>query len=290
MLEWFHAHSNLQTGAIVLFVGLLVTTVVPYMVRRRFGLHPSEHFARGAEESFKLFSSLTLLLLAFCLVRMQGDHRSAEDFVEREGAVMVKLDRGYEAFGGDIGQKLRAGLKQYAQLVVSDEWPVLDGGGRSDKADLELTRLAAQSKDLSPETPAELVVRTEIIQSFNQMSDLREARIGAARLHLPDYYWYAIATALFFFTLFAWVLNPLPRMVAYVGGATCGLGLLLTLLITTSGIFVGESAVTPEPIEQAIAQFDRTPHLAPPPKPAAAAAPVPAMGAAPAAAAPAVTR
>ena len=33
-------------------------------------------------------------------------------------------------------------------------------------------------------------------------------------------------------------------MVAYVGGVTLGVSLLLTVLITTDGLFVGESRVT----------------------------------------------
>ena len=54
-------------------------------------LKPDEHLAKGAEEGFKLFTSITLLLIAFSLVRVQGDHRNVEDLVSRESALIFKL-------------------------------------------------------------------------------------------------------------------------------------------------------------------------------------------------------
>ena len=258
MLDWFHTFSNLQIGAMVLAIGLIVTTVAPYAVRRYYKLDPSEHTAKGAEESFKLFISLTLLLLAFCLVRMQGDHRGVEDLVAREGTILVKLDRSYEAFGGEIGPKLQTDLLKYAKLVVTEEWRVLEQGGRNDKVSELLASLSRESKQLDPETPAQQVARSEIIQSFNQLADLREARVAASRLKLPGYYWFAIIVSICFFTVFAWFQSPLPKLLTYVGGVTCGLCLLMTVLIATAGIYVGESAVTSEPIQLAISQMNKS--------------------------------
>jgi hypothetical protein len=259
MLDWFHSHSNLQVGGIILVFGLLMTTIAPYLVRKRFKLDPSEHTAKGAEESFKLFISLTLLLLAFCLVRMQGDHRGTEDMVSREGTVMIKLHRAYDSFGGENGAKLQEGLLKYANAVVTDEWPLLAHGNRNEKVNEALAFLARESKQLEPQTPAQQVARSEIIQSFNQLADLREARVSASRLKLPIYYWYAIICSIFFFTVFAWFQSPLPKLLTYVGGVTCGLCLLMTVLIATAGIFAGESSVTPEPIELAIEQMNKAP-------------------------------
>ena len=263
MLDWFHSHSNLQVGAMILVVGLVLTTIAPYLIRRQYKLDPGEHTAKGAEESFKLFISLTLLLLAFCLVRMQGDHRGTEDLVAREGTVMLKLHRSYEAFGGENSGKLQAGLIKYTKLVVNDEWPLLSDGKRNDKVSEALAFLALESKRLEPQTPAQQVARSEIIQSFNQLSDLREARVSASRLKLPIYYWYAIICSIFFFTIFAWLQSPLPKLLTYVGGVTCGLCLLMTVLIATAGIFSGESAVTPEPIQLALEQMLATPKAQP---------------------------
>jgi hypothetical protein len=44
-------------------------------------------------------------------------------------------------------------------------------------------------------------------------------------------------------------------MVAWVGGVTCGVSLMLTVLISTSGIFAGQHSVSAEPIRNALAQL-----------------------------------
>ncbi len=278
MLAWFHTLSTVLTGALILSIGLLVTTVAPFLVRRRLKLDPPEPVAKGAEESFKLFTSLTLLLLAFCLVRMQGDHRGTEDMVAREGTVIIKLDRAYASFGGDSGEQLRAGLAGYAKLVLDEEWPLLASGERGEKTGAAMMALSQASRQLEPKTPSQQVARSEILATFTQLSDLREARLSASRLKLPDYYWYAIACSMVLFTVFAWFQSPLPKLLAYVGGVTCGISLLLTILISTAGIFVGDSAVTYRPIARALSQITRAPPLAASPltaptTPAAAPAP-----------------
>ena len=49
-------------------------------------------------------------------------------------------------------------------------------------------------------------------------------------------------------TIFGVLQSPLPKMLAYVGGVTLGISLMMTMLIATEGVFVGESRVTPDPI------------------------------------------
>jgi hypothetical protein len=255
MLAWFHTFSNLQIGAMLLFTGLSVTTVIPSLLRHRFKIKVEDNLSRGAEESFKLFISLSLLLLAFCMVRAQGDYRGAEDIVSREATVMLKMDRAYESFATDDTDAMRLVLRSYAEHLVNDEWPVLGKGERASTASEDLRVISTISKQLEPQTPEQQVARSEIIQSVNQLNDLREARISASLVKLPMFYWYAIFTALFFLTLFGWLQNPLSKMVTWVGGVTCGVSLMLTVLISTSGIFAGQHSVSPEPIRNALIQM-----------------------------------
>jgi hypothetical protein len=255
MLAWLYTFSNLQIGGMLLFTGLSVTTVIPTLVRRRFKINIDENLSRGAEESFKLFISLSLLLLAFCMVRAQGDYRGAEDIVSREATVMLKMDRAYESFATEDTDAMRLVLRTYAEHLVKDEWPMLAQGERASTASEDLHLISTISKQLEPQTPEQQVARSEIIQSVNQLNDLREARISASLVKLPMFYWYAIFTALFFLTLFGWLQNPLSKMVTWVGGVTCGVSLMLTVLISTSGIFAGQHSVSPEPIRNALIQM-----------------------------------
>lgn len=257
MLAWFHTFSNLQIGAMLILTGLSVTTVIPLLVRHRLKINIDDNLSRGAEESFKLFISLSLLLLAFCLVRAQGDYRGAEDIVSREATVMLKMDRAYESFATDDTDAMRVVLRTYAEHLVNDEWPVLAQGERASTASEDLRVISTISKQLEPQTAEQQVARSEIIQSVNQLNDLREARISASVVKVPTFYWYAIFTALFFLMFFGWLQNPLSKMVTWVGGVTCGVSLMLTVLISTSGIFAGQHAVSADPIRNALIQMGK---------------------------------
>ena len=97
MIDYLHTLPNTIIGLSIMCVGLLLSTVLPCYIRWKYKLNPDEHLAKGAEEGFKLFTSITLLLIAFSLVRVQGDHRNVEDLVSREAALMLKLNRSLAA-------------------------------------------------------------------------------------------------------------------------------------------------------------------------------------------------
>lgn len=248
MINWLHTLPNLSIGFLIVGFGLTISTLVPLLIRWKFSLNPGEHVAKGAEESFKLFTSVTMLLLAFCLVRVQGDHRTVEDLVSREATIIFKLNRALVGFGGDDAVMLRENLKLYAASTVDVEWPLLAQGLRSEATSDLLSLLVQGCRELDPKTPLQQLARAEVLGTLTQMSDVREARLSASRLSLPIYFWQALISATALLALFGWLQSPLPKMVAYVGGVTLGVSLLLTVLITTEGIFVGESRVTADAI------------------------------------------
>lgn len=169
-------------------IGLLLSTAIPCYIRWKYKLNPDEHLAKGAEEGFKLFTSITLLLIAFSLVRVQGDHRNVEDLVSREAALMFKLNRSLASFGGAHSVELQGDLKNYANAVVDDEWPLMAKNGRSEEASNVLTDLTQGIRLLDPKNPVQQMARAEIVTTLNQLSDVREARISASRLKLPSYF------------------------------------------------------------------------------------------------------
>jgi hypothetical protein len=248
MINWLHTLPNYGIGILILSFCLSVSILMPYLIRRRFGLEPSEEVAKGAEASFKLLTSMSMMLLAFCLVSVQGDHSNVEDLAAREATIILKLDRALLSFGGEEASALRGGLKLYAKSVADVEWPLLIKGERSEPTSELLAALIAGGRELDPETTSQQMARAEVLGTMTQMSDVREARLSASRLNLPSYYWQALTVALTLLATFGWLLSPLNRMLIHVGGVAVGVALLLTLLVVTEGLFVGEGQVSAEAI------------------------------------------
>jgi hypothetical protein len=248
MIDFLHTLPNVVIGLCLITVGLTLSTAIPFYIRWKYNLNPNEHLAKGAEEGFKLFTSITLLLIAFSMVRVQGDHRNVEDLVSRESALIFKLNRSLAAFNGGHSAELQGDLKEYANSIVKDEWPLMAKGERSDETSNLLIDITQGVRLLDPKTPVQQMARAEIVTTLNQLSDVREARLSASRLKLPSYLWEALSVCVVLLIGFGWLQNPLPKMVAYVGGVTIGVCVLLTLVIALEGLFVGESQVTPDAI------------------------------------------
>jgi hypothetical protein len=248
MINFLHSLPNVAIGIILITIGLTLSTAIPLYIRWKYNLNPSEHLAKGAEEGFKLFTSITLLLIAFSLVRVQGDHRNVEDLVSRESALIFKLNRSLAAFNGGHSAELQDDLKQYANAIVTDEWPKMANRERSEETSNLMIDITQGVRLLDPKTPVQQMARAEIVTTLNQLSDVREARLSASRLQLPSYLWEALSVCVVLLIGFGWLQNPLPKMVAYVGGVTTGLCVLLTLVIALEGLFVGESQVKPDAI------------------------------------------
>jgi hypothetical protein len=249
---WLHQFSNITVGLMIVTFGLTISTLIPICMRRRYDWNPPDAIAKGADESFKLFTSLTLMLLAFCFVRAQTDHRNVEDLVSREATIIYKLNHALESYGGDQALALQQKTKEYAQSIIQDEWPLLIKGQRSTKTSEILADLIEGCRELEPRNIVQQVARAEILPTITQVSDVREARLSASHLSLPVYYWQALGTSITVLLILGWFLTPIPRMAAYVGGVTFGISMLLTVLFATEGLFVGESQVTPAAISNMI--------------------------------------
>jgi len=240
--------SYFELVILLVGLGLFFSTLLPIYVRHRFSIAIPDGLIKGAEESIRVIAGLCVLLIAFCLIRAQGDHRAVEDVVAREATVMIKLHRAFHSFGGEEGDILKKNLLTYSETIIDNEWSLLKEGKRSDLADAQLGVIALQTKSLDPKSPKQQISRSEILVSFGQLSDLREARISAAKVKLPDYLWGGVLAALTTMLVIGWMINPLFKLLTQVGGCWCGLMVLLSMLITTVGHVNGPSAVTPAQI------------------------------------------
>ncbi len=210
--------------------------------------------AKGAEEGYKAIIMLTMLLMASSMIRLQSDHRNIEDLVEREAMVLLKLDRAFNSFDSQDGQKLRRQLRDYAELTVSSEWPLLERGGRSAPVSAVLDAMVRGSRLLDPQSAAQQIARSEIFSATNQLADLREVRLTASNsVGVPIYLWQSILIAIFVGTVVSWFLGTVDRFMLWSISAITAQALLLTVLIINSNLYSGENAVTPAAIERSIA-------------------------------------
>lgn len=244
MLQYLQELPDPVLWSGVLLCALTMSTLLPALIRWKLNWHPGETLGKGAFDAFKLVTPMALLIFAFSLVRVQGDHRNVEDLVTKEAALVLKLDGALESFGDDLSADLREDLKNYVYSVTADEWPLMQKRQGSEDTAMLLIELTQGIRLLTPENAAQQMSRVEVNLTLSQLTDIRQARLAATKVEFPGYLAQALAASMIMLTVLGWFQTPLPRMVIYVGGVTVGFSLLFVLLVQSSGIFVGENRVT----------------------------------------------
>ncbi len=252
MISFLINLPDIQLFVVIMASSLLLTTIIPYFIRFKFKLNPSEDMAKGADDAFRLVCSMALVVCVFSLLRVQGDHRNAEDFVTKEASLIHKLDGAYSSFGGPEAEELRGDLISYVKSVAKDEWPLLEVGKESETTANLVADLTQGSRLLIPKNAIQQMARVEINVSLNQLVDVRHARLTAGKIHLPEFLVLAIVLIVGLLVVLGWFLNPIKRMLFFVGGTTLGFALLCTLLIQFGEVYIGYNKVTPDEILKAI--------------------------------------
>ena len=256
LMHGLHGLQNIFIVLIVIFLTLLLMLVIPLAIRRQFKISFSANLVKGADDAFRTLVGVTMALMAFALVQVEGLHRNVGDLVSREGAILLKFDRTIEDFGGDQAPLVKQQLRAYVASVMQSEWPAMAHGGRSNDTSAKLVSLSSSIDQLAPNTPKQHALIGEIGGQLIQVKDIREARISSSYVNLSPYFGLGIAMAMLTLTVLGWFQSPAEKAVPFVGGIALAISTMLTILIISSGIFEGESRVTPDAIGRTLAIID----------------------------------
>jgi hypothetical protein len=251
LIEFLQGLGNAATFLIVVGVLVGVSIVLPRL-RQRLGITLHKEMMDGASDAYKAVASSMIFVLAFAVYQVQGNFRNAEISVEKEAAQLNLMDRALTRYGSAEATAVRGLEIEYANLVITKEWPLMQRSGRSDEVDQAFEKLTAAPRNLIPENPAQQAQLGAFQRALDETSDLREARLSMTSKSLPSLYWATIAGLLILlivlvaFTSATW--DKLPGH----AGQICAVGLLLSLVIIIDGPFRGDTSVPPDAIAQTL--------------------------------------
>jgi hypothetical protein len=116
----------------LLFVGgaVLYAIVGVLVVREYVHRHVAEGHNDVLVPLFLTAGVIYAVLLGFMVVGEWESYDAAHVNAEEEAALLVPLYRQTTVMAQEKGDEMRNLLRQYAELVVSDEWPNLQATGR----------------------------------------------------------------------------------------------------------------------------------------------------------------
>lgn len=189
------------------------------------------------------------MVLAFSLVQAQGNLRAVQKTVNMEALQLNQLDRLAISYGPDL-TAVRQTAHDYAQSVVSDEWPRLAKHGYSPRS-TELFRMLSQRVlSIQPTATRENIIYGDLVRMTDQLAESRELRLAESDLALPPIFWEVIGSLTILLIIFAGFVNA--RHAMSLGGLGAGVALLIALVFIFDQPFLGDSSVRPTAIVNVI--------------------------------------
>jgi hypothetical protein len=263
-VEWLHGQPAIAIWLTFVAMNLSIFLALPMAVRWILKIELHEDLVKGADDAFKILTGLTMAVIAFSLVQVEGLHRNVGDMVSREGAILQKFNRTIDDFAGDQATAVRTPLQAYVASVIQSEWPAMAEGRRSPDTTAKLAALRDAIDQVAGDESIPADLAGEIKGQLIQLMDVREARLSSSHMGLSPYFWWGILLAMLLLAMLGWFQAPIQKAIPYLSGIAIGLSTLLSLLVVSAGIFEGEGRVSPEAIERAQALINASPGSARP--------------------------
>lgn len=240
---------------LILFSAL---TIVSMMILHKIVRSLLDKYAPGYKDALALnihtsVSTLLALIVAFSLVQAVSTYRQAEHIVRQEAVRINNLDRLLTRYGNpEATDPIRAALKEYAQSIVTDEWPEMDEGHHSAKTEALFKPVSKGVIEMKPSNPRENSIYNEMLKLADSLADSRNDRIDAAEFAIPNIFWMIIILMLLAKTILSAFAERTRTTDIVIGAQMACFAALLCLTFSFDEPLKGEAGIKPVPIIEVI--------------------------------------
>lgn len=235
-----------------LVVGVFFVVAILIRVVQRLVPHPlrQEH-NDVAGFVYAVMGVLFAMVLGFVVVNEWEALNTAKANTFTETDELGSLYWNSRAMPADLGRELEPTTKEYAQLVIDQEWPLLDNGGYSPQATNLVYKMRDEINALPTDTPREQILYNQSLRHVNNLAAARRVRLSESSDRVPAILWAALILGSVL-TVFYTFLFGLPKFWSHVliAGPLAVLVVLgLVLIQMLDHPFSGMTAVRPEAFE-----------------------------------------
>jgi hypothetical protein len=200
------------------------------------------------------------VLLAFVVIAVWQDYQTAQANVESEAHELA----GVYFLASQLPEPQRTTIqdlaKTYARVVVVEEWPLMERGKTSPRAESLVNRLRLELLEFDPRTRGEQVLYERGLTQLHDASDARRSRLLEVREGIPNLLWVVIvvggAITVSFTYLFGLKSNVAHAlMVAALTLVICG---ILFTIAEFDYPFSGVVEIRPDAFKEVLGSFGGT--------------------------------
>jgi protein-S-isoprenylcysteine O-methyltransferase Ste14 len=197
------------------------------------------------------------VLLAFMLIAVWQDYETAQTNVENEAHELA----GVYFLASQLPEPQRTRVQDlartYARVVVEEEWPLMEQGQTSPRADSLLRQLRLQILGFDPHTKGEQVLYERGLTQLHDALDARRSRLLEVREGIPNLLWVVLVLGGVITVSFTYLFG-LKSNVAHAL-MVAALTLLICAILFTIGEFdypfSGVVEIQPEAFREVLSSF-----------------------------------
>jgi hypothetical protein len=137
-----------------------------------------------------LIGTLYAVILGFVVVVVWQGYTTASDVVSSEANAVAKVYRLARGVAQPAGRTIRLHISDYAQTVLTKEWPRMASAGQADhQAGVIAREIANEVVNLKPTTPAQSNLQAAMLAAVGQFLDDRRSRLTYLQPRVPGILW-----------------------------------------------------------------------------------------------------
>lgn len=192
--------------------------------------------------------------LGFSLLLVWQEYGAARQTAETEAAAVEEVYRLADMLSEPERSRVQDAAVSYVRAVVEEEWPAMERGRSSAKAEALADELRESVQSLDPRTPAEEGIYSASLTNVDDLNEARALRLLDIREGLPPLLWMVLvvgaAVTVSFTFLFGMDTLWLHGMAT--GALTALVALILYVISVLEYPFDGDVRVGPEAFELAL--------------------------------------
>jgi protein-S-isoprenylcysteine O-methyltransferase Ste14 len=241
-------------------VPVLVAVVGLLVVQRLVPPDRREEHNNVAGFIYAVLGVAYAVLLAFVVIAVWQDYETAQTNVESEAHELAGLYFLASRLPEPERTRLQDLARRYARVVVVEEWPMMERGQTSPRADTLLRQLRLELLRFDPQTEGEQVLYEQGLTNLHEALDARRSRLLEVREGIPNLLWVVLVVGGVITVSFTYLFGLKSNlahalMVAALTLLICG---ILFTIGEFNNPFSGVVEVRPEAFREALHSFGGT--------------------------------
>ena len=248
------------TGLMIVAVATLVAVGGLVLVQ---SLVPTERRKQHNDVAGFIYAVLGVsyaVLLGLMLIAVWEQWNAAQDVASDEANELAGIFWFAHYLPQPEGHHIQELARSYAQVVVEEEWPLMEQGSSSPKAWATLDELRGAILGLDPTTGAQLERYNQVLEQLHGLGDARRERLLAANEGLSTILWVVLIGGALITIAFTYIFGLENTVVHTL--MVAALAMILSLsLFTVAALdypFKGDVRIHPAAFEQVLERFQES--------------------------------